>query len=114
MRRSVFCLIAAILAALVLLYTRSYMLDTFQATENAAQGLGVALAISAARPYMLSMGAGAVFSAVAFFAVQRWAALVGGILFALAIVLLPAWAPFAVVPALLAFIGYARMAPKKE
>lgn len=109
MRRSVFCLLSAIVAALVLIYVRSYMMDTFQATENAAEGLGVALAIAAARPYMLALGVGAVFSAVAFFFSQRWAALTGGILSAVAIVLLPAWFVFALIPAVLAFIGYARM-----
>ena len=111
-KRSIFVLLAAIIAALVLLYIDNYMKEAFDATENAAEGLGVMMGIAAARPYMIALGIGAVFAAVGYFFRLRWSALTGAILFAVSIVLLPAWLVFSLVPMILGFIGYARMKTK--
>lgn len=108
-RRSIFVLLAVIVAVLVLIYINGYMRDFINNAEDGFAGLGVAIAISASQPFMIAMGLGAVFGAVGWLFVLRWAALVAGILFAVAMVLLPAWFVFALIPAVLAFIGYARM-----
>lgn len=108
-RRSIFVLLAVIVAVLVLIYLNGYMRDSLNSAEDGFTGLGVAIAISASQPFMIALGAGAVFGAVGWLFTLRWAALVAGILFAVAIILLPAWFLFALIPSLLAFIGYARM-----
>lgn len=108
-RRSIFVLLAVIVAVLVLIYLNGYMRDSINNAEDGFAGLGVAIAISASQPFMIALGLGAVFGAVGWLFVLRWAALVAGILFAVAMILLPAWFVFALIPTVLAFIGYARM-----
>lgn len=113
MRRSVSTLIATVVAVMVLVYIHNYVSGAVSGASSSAAGLGAALGAALSMPYQLALGLGAVFSGVAFVAVQRWAALTGAILFAVSMVLLPAWLLFSVVPTVLGFIGYARMGAKK-
>ncbi len=108
MRRSIFSLLAAIVAVLLLIYISNYISESMN-TDDGVEGFAALFGAVASGPFRIAMALGALFSGVAWLAVQRWAAMTGAILFCVSMILLPAWFIFAVVPAILGFIGFARM-----
>lgn len=108
-KRSVFLLLSAIVAILVLIYLYGYIADTMGAARGSASSIGVALGATITAPFRVAVGIGAAFAAVGWLFALAWAGLVAGIVFCVSMALLPAWLLFSVLPAALAFIGYARM-----
>ena len=108
-KRSIILLIAAIIGLLITFYLWSYTSGAVSNTSSGAEALGAAIAMRMAQPMMLMFTLSTIFCVVAWLFKIRWAALVAGILYAVSMALLPAWAMFPIIPMILSFIGYARM-----
>ena len=113
-KRSIILLIAAILGVLITFYLWNYLSDAVSNTSSGAEALGAAFAMRMAQPMVLTFTLSTVFCVIAWLFSIRWAALVAGILYAVSMTQLPAWAMFPVIPMILSFIGYARMGKAKK
>ena len=72
MRRSIFSLLAAIVAVLLLIYISNYISESLN-TDDGVQGLGAVIGAALSGPFRIAMALGALFSGVAWLFVQRWA-----------------------------------------
>ena len=113
-KRSIILLIAAILGVLITFYLWNYLSSAVSNTSSSAEALGAAFAMRMAQPMVLMFTLSTVFCVIAWLFNIRWAALVAGILYAVSMTQLPAWAMFPAIPMILSFIGYARMGKAKK
>lgn len=79
-----------------------------QAGDTAEQ-LGAALATALVYPHLICAFLAVIFNAIGLLARKRGFALTGAILYTVAAALMPVYAPFVLVEAVLSYIGFARM-----
>ena len=110
-KRSKLLLVAAIISVLCLAYTWNYISGASAglSSTNAGTATGTAIAISMVMPHMALATLGTIFCCLGWLINARWAALVAGILFAVALVLMFPWFYFVIIQMILCFIAYAKM-----
>lgn len=115
-KRPASLLIAGIIAALLLMIIVGYMSDKAEkAVEmEAAESIGTMLGLTYMLPFRALFIGGTLFCWLAYLFSMRWAAIVAGVLFAVAIVALPGWLYFPIVPMILCFVGAAKMKPNQK
>lgn len=103
MKRSKLLLISAIIGTAYIIYLISYFADA--ASTNGAGAIATVLVM----PHMAMTGIAVIFNWLGFALKARWAALVAGILYAVAMVLFFAYFMFVIVEMILCFVAYAKM-----
>ena len=108
-KRSAALLIGAILGTICVLYVYSYMSKTTGSISGDAYSLGVSIGLAIATPSVVCAAIATVFAWIGWATCTRGFALTSGILYAVAMVLLFAWAMFWVVEMILCFVGYSKL-----
>lgn len=108
MKRSKLLLIAAIIGTAYAIYLVSYFSGAVVDSTGSDQ-LGAGIATALVMPHMAFVWLAVIFNWLSFALKAKWAALVAGILYAVAIVLFFMYFMFVVVEMILCFIGYAKM-----
>lgn len=108
MKRSKLLLIAAILGTAYAIYLVTYFMGAVGETSGAEQ-VGAGLATALVMPHMAFVWLAVIFNWLGFALKAKWAALVAGILYAVAIVLFFMYFMFVIVEMILCFVGYAKM-----
>ena len=109
MKRSVLLLISGILGLCYVIYLISYFGGGLATSSSNAALVGAGLAATLVAPHMICVVLAVVFNISAWYGNVRWAALVAGILYAVAMVCFVLYAVFVIVQTILCFIAYARM-----
>lgn len=109
-------LIGGIISALLLFFLFDFM--NFELDEalkdNTAASLGTLLGLTYMLPFRALFIGGTLFCWLAYLFSMRWAAIVAGVLFAVAIVVLPGWLYLPIVPMTLCFVGAAKLKPNQK
>lgn len=115
-KRPASLLIAGIIAALLLMIIVGYMSDKAEkAVEmEAAESIGTMLGLTYMLPFRALFIGGTLFCWLAYLFSMRWSAIVAGVLFAVAIVVLPGWLYFPIVPMILCFVGAVKFKPNQK
>ena len=109
-------LIGGIIAALLLFFLFDFMnfvLDE-ALNDNTAASLGTLLGLTYMVPFRALLLGGTLFCWLAYLFSMRWAAIVAGVLFAVAIIVLPSWMIVPAVPMILCFVGASKLKPTAE
>lgn len=80
--------------------------------EGTAEQIGAALATALVYPHLTCLFLAVIFNAVGVFAKKRRFALTGAILYTVAMVLMPVYAPFVILETILSYVGFATMKNK--
>ena len=112
MKRSKLLLIAAIIGTAYAVYLVSYFLNG-TSTGSQAEQAGAAIATILVMPHMAVTWIAVIFNWLGFALKAKWAALVAGILYAVAMVLFFAYFMFVIIEMVLCFIAYAKMKKKQ-
>ena len=102
-------LVSLILGAAYLVYSIVYWSGVNSGAASDAEALGGAIATTLVMPHLVCTGVAVVFNALGFFMNKQGFALVGAILYAVALVLFIAYFMFVIVQMILSFIAYAQM-----
>jgi len=112
-KHSVALLLAVGIGVIALIYTWNYINQTWGMAANAdnhsATALGQMLGMALVLPHQIVASMALVFSFLGLLLNARWGALVGGILYAVAMVLMIIWFYFVIAQLILCFIAYATM-----
>ena len=108
-KRSVLLLISAILGVLYIIYSISYWTGANSGNADTATALGAGIATALVMPHLVCAGLAALFNILGWAMNHRAFALVGGILYAVAMVLFPMYFMFVVVQVVLSFVGFAKL-----
>lgn len=109
MKRSVLLLISGILGLLYAIYLVSHFGGGMAASSSDAELIGAGLAATLVAPHMICVVLAVVFNIIAWFGNVRWAALVAGILYAVAMICFIIYALFVMVQMILCFVAFAKM-----
>ncbi len=111
MKRPVILMIAAIIGIALCAYTWSYMNGSMSNTANmeSAEAVGTSIAVALAMPHAVLATLATLFCCLGWLFRMRWAALVAGILYAVAMVLMLPWFYLVLVQMILCFVGYSKM-----
>ncbi len=112
MKRSKLLLIAGIIGTLYVIYLISYF-GGASTSGDSAEAAGAAIASLLVAPHMVLTGIGVIFNWIGFGLKARWAALVAGILYAVAMVLFPMYFMFVLIEMILCFVAFAKMKKAK-
>lgn len=104
-------LVALILGAAYLVYSMVYWSGANTGSEGAQQA-GAALATVLVMPHLVLTFVAVVFNALGLFMDKRGFALTAGILYAVAMLLFPAYFFFVVIQMILCFVAFAKMKKK--
>lgn len=109
-------LIVGIISALLLFFLFDFMSSKLNEAENmeAAESIGTMLGLTYMLPFRALFIGGTLFCWLAYLFSMRWAAIVSGVLFAVAIIVLPSWTIVPVVPMTLCFVGASKLKPTAE
>lgn len=113
MKRSKLLLVSAIIGTLLMLYMMNYLGESMNGAGTSSEALGVSIAMAMVAPHLACAGLGLIFNWVGWLAKARWAALVAGILYAVAIALFFSWFFDSVVQMVLCFVAYATMGKRE-
>ena len=108
-KRSVALLIGAIIGTICVAYVYSYMSSASGKISSDAYSVGVAIGLSIATPSIVCAAIATVFAWIGWATCTRGFALTAGVLYAVAMALLFAWALFWVLEMILCFVGYSKM-----
>ena len=108
-KKSAALLIGAILGTLCILYVYSYMSKSTGALSGDAYSLGVSIGMAIATPSVVCAAVATVFAWIGWGTGTPGFALTAGILYAVAMALLFAWAMFWIVEMILCFVGYSKL-----
>lgn len=108
-KRSVLLLVSAILGVLYIIYSISYWTGANSGNSDAATALGAGIATALVMPHLVCSGLATLFNILGWAMNHRAFALVGGILYAVAMVLFPMYFVFVVVQVVLSFVGFAKL-----
>ncbi len=111
MKRSKLLLVAGIIGLAYGIYIVTYFFDGVASSSDAEQ-IGAGLATMLVTPHMAFVWLAVIFNWLGFALKARWAALVAGILYAVAMVMFFMYFMFVIVEMILCFVAYAKM--KKE
>jgi hypothetical protein len=78
-------------------------------SSDSAQAVGTAIGMAIIAPHAVIASIAAVFNVIGWAMRARWAALVAGILYSVAAVVMFMYAPFVAVQLILCFVAFARM-----
>ncbi len=102
-------LVSAILGSIYAVYIVYYFFSNTASQTDAAAAIGAGIATALVMPHMLFTVLAAIFNWLGWVGNTRWAALVGGILYAVAAVLFIMYAPFVLLQMILSFVGFANL-----
>lgn len=112
MKRSKILLVAVIIGILMLVFTWSYICDTFgglaSETESASV-IGKSIGMVLVLPHQVLATLACLFATIGWISNRRWTALVAGILYSVALLAMVAWFYFVVIQLILCYVAYARM-----
>ena len=108
MKRSKLLLVAAIIGTAYAIYLVCYFAGAVSDSSGSEQ-IGAGLAAALVMPHMAFTWLAVIFNWLGFVLKLRWAALVAGILYAVAMILFFVYFMFVIVEMILCFIGYAKM-----
>ena len=109
MKRSKALLVGAILGTAYAIYIIYYCFVTLASQTSAEGALGTSIGIALISPHMVLTVLAVVFNWIGWGGNLRWAALVSGILYAVAAVVFILYALFVVIQMILAFVGFANL-----
>ena len=108
MKRSKLLLAAAILGTLYFVYLIVYFTGGMLSSDS-TEALGAGLATALVTPHMICTGIAVLFNWIGWILKARWAALVAGILYAVAMVCMFLYAAFVVLQMIFCFVAFAKM-----
>ena len=108
-KKNILLIIALIIGAAYLIYSLVYWFGAASGDSSSAEQAGAAIATVLVMPHLLMTFLAVVFNALGVFMNKRGFALTGAILYAVAMVLFPAYFMFVVVEMVLSFIAFAQM-----
>ncbi len=108
MKKSKLLLISGIIGTLYLIYLIYYFADA-NVSSSGSEAIGAGIATMLVAPHAVLAGIALVFNWLGFFLNVKWAALVAGILYAVAMVLFIMYFMFVIVEMILCFIAYSKM-----
>lgn len=108
MKRSKLLLVSAIIGTAYFVYLVVHFTSGIDSADT-AEAIGSGLAAALVTPHMVCVGIAALFSWLGWALKARWAALVGGIMYAVSMVCMFIYAMFVVVEMVLCFIAFAKM-----
>lgn len=108
-KKSTVLLISWILGVLYAIYGIIYWAGATSGTTDAASAIGAGIAAALVMPHMICAVLAAIFNVLGWALESRGFALTGAILYAVAIVLFPAYIMFVIIQMILSFVGFAAM-----
>lgn len=108
-RRSTSLLISGILAIAYLIYIISVFYGNIAGAETEAEALGGSIATALVTPHIIFVALGFIFNCIGYFANKFWAALTGGILYAVGGLLFILYFLFVIPSMILSFVGCAKL-----
>lgn len=102
-------LISLIIGIAYLIYSATYWGGLLSSTTDSAEQAGEAFAIVLVTPHLVMTVLAVIFNALGLFMSKRSFALVGAILYTVALVLFPAYFMFVIVEMILSYIAFAKM-----
>ena len=109
MKRSKLLLVSGILGSLYVIYLIVYFAGAATSSGDSTEQLGGALATLLVTPHMVLTGIAVIFNWLGFALKAKWAALVAGILYAVAMVLFIMYFMFVIIEMILCFVAYGKM-----
>lgn len=113
MKRSKLLLVSGIIGTLYGIYIIYYFLNATSSSTGAEQ-IGAGLATALVMPHMAFVWLALIFNWLGYFLKLRWAALVAGILYAVAMLAFFIYFMFVIVEMILCFVAFAKMEKKHE
>ena len=108
-KKSVLLLISLILGVAYMAYLVSYFVGAGADASTSAEAVGAGIATALVMPHMICTLVAVVFNLLGWLLNKRAFALVGAILYAVAMVLFPLYFMFVVVQMILSFVAFAKM-----
>ena len=109
MKRSKLLLVAAILGTAYAVYLFTYFGNSLSSGGSDTETIGAGIATMMVLPHFVMVLVAAIFNWLGFAFRFRWAALVAGICYAVAMALFIVYFMFVIVEMILSFIAYAKM-----
>ena len=109
MKRSKLLLISAVLGTAYVLYLIYYFGGVIVNSSGTSEEVGGALAAMLVAPHMVLTAIAVIFNWLGFALKVKWAALVAGILYAVAMVLFIVYFMFVIIEMILCFVAYGKM-----
>ncbi len=106
-------LISFVLGMAYSIYLFAYFTGAIGSSEGSEQ-IGAALATAIIMPHMIVTVLATIFNGLGCFLNKRGFALVGAILYVIAMVLMPIYFMFVIIQMILSFIGFAKMRKEKK
>lgn len=114
MKRSKLLLSAAILSTIYLIYLINYFFGGIIASDDVFSAIGSGIASIFVMPHMLSVGIGVIFNWIGWGSNLKWAALVSGIMYAIAMVTMFIYLQFVLLQMIFCFVAFSKMKTKAE
>ena len=108
-KRSVLLLISLIIGLAYAIYIIYYFGGAILGSQDTAEAVASGLATTLVAPHIICVVLAVFFNLLGWAGNYRWAALVGGILYAAAMITFWLYAPFVLIEMILSFVGFARM-----
>lgn len=105
---SICLLISFIIGGLYIVYSIFYWTGAASSGSDAYEQIGAGIATALVMPHLIVTFLAVLFNALGLFMKKRGYALVGAILYSVALVLFPVYFMFVIIEVILSFIGFAR------
>lgn len=102
-------LVAFILGALYVVYLFAYISGAVGSGASDAENAGIAIGAALIMPHLVCSLIAVIFNGLGLFLDKRGFALTGGILYAVAMILMPIYFFFVIIQMILSFVGYSKM-----
>lgn len=109
MKKSKLLLIAGVLGAAYLVYLITHFVGGTVSSADDMEMIAGGIATALVMPHMVCVGVAVLFNIIGWGMNARWAALVAGIMYAVAIVCMFLYALFVVLQMILCFVAFAKM-----
>lgn len=109
MKRSKLLLISGIVGTIYIIYLFSYFLGSLFEVSGISEEIGSTIATLLVAPHMVLTLLAVIFNWLGFALKAKWAALVAGILYAVAMAMFIMYFMFVIIEMIMCFIAYARM-----
>lgn len=121
-KRPLVLLIAFILGVLTLAFVFAFMDKTMAAVKNigtstfdaAAKSLGITLGVAVTTPHLIMASIATVACGLAWLLRLRWMAVLSGVLYAIAMVLMPPWFYLVIMQLILSFAGAGKLEEQQQ
>lgn len=108
-KKSIPLLISWIIGSAYAVYLLAYFGSTIGGSTDTAEAVGASIAAALVTPHIICVCLAVIFNILSWAANIRWAALCGGILYSVALILFLPYFLFVVAEIVLFFIGFAKM-----